>query len=180
MKFDYVYYKNLFNIKEVKEINYIIEKNKDLLLKDNPAKNVIKTADVTFIEYKFLKKKLKKLIDYITESNQNHFSFDLYNMCDSKLFNINNYKVNQNVGYDWHKDSSQDHASDIKLTVILNLSEKKYEGGKFHLYGIGELNMFNETGDVLIFKSFLLHKVDKILSGERKTLSIWMNGPSLK
>jgi predicted 2-oxoglutarate/Fe(II)-dependent dioxygenase YbiX len=180
MKFDYVYYKNLYNIAEIKEINNTIKKNKNLILKDKPAKDVIKTANVTFIEYKFLKKQLQKLINFIDESNQNHFGFDLYNICDSKLFNVNNYKINQNVGYDWHKDSSLDHASDIKLTVILNLSEKKYEGGKFYINGIGELNMFNETGDVLIFKSFLLHKVDKILSGERTTLSIWMNGPSLK
>lgn len=180
MKFDYVYCKKLFNTKEIKKINSIINKNKNFNAKDNPAKDVIKTADLIFIEYKFLKKQLQRLIDFINDNNQNHFGFDLYNLSDSKIFNVNHYKVNKDVGYDWHKDASPNYASDIKLTVLLNLSEKKYEGGQFYLHGVGELDMFNEAGDVLIFKSFLLHKVDKILSGERITLSMWMEGPCLK
>ena len=180
MKFDYVYCKKLFNIKEVKKINSIIKKNMDLNAKDNPAKNVIKTASVNFIKYKFLKKQIYPLIDFVNESNQSHFGFDLYDMFDSKIFNVNNYKVNENVGYDWHKDASPDYSRDIKLTVLLNLSEKKYEGGELYLEGVGKIDYFNDPGDVLIFKSFLLHKVDKILSGERITLSIWMDGPCLR
>jgi predicted 2-oxoglutarate/Fe(II)-dependent dioxygenase YbiX len=52
--------------------------------------------------------------------------------------------------------------------------------GSFILEGYGKLDFFFEPGDILVFKSFYLHKVDKIISGERKTLSIWMEGPCLK
>jgi len=180
MKFSYVYYKKFFNIEKIKKINNIIKKNGNCIEKDFKAKNVIKTADVSFIQYKFLKEQLQPLMDYIYDSNKSHFGYDLYNISDLRLFNVNHYKVNKDVGYDWHKDASHDYASDIKLTVLLNLSEKKYEGGDFYLDDAGKIIHFNEPGDVLIFKSFLLHKVDKILSGERTTLSIWMEGPSFK
>jgi predicted 2-oxoglutarate/Fe(II)-dependent dioxygenase YbiX len=180
MRFDYVYYKKFINIEEIKKINNIIKKNGNSIIKDNAAENVIKTADVSFIQYKFLKTQLQTLIDCIYNSNQSHFGYDLYNIHDSNFFNVNHYKVNKDVGYDWHKDSSQDYASDIKLTVLLNLSEKKYEGGDLYLDGTGKIIYFNEPGDVFIFKSFLLHKVDKILSGERTTLSIWVKGPCFK
>ncbi len=61
----------------------------------------------------------------------------------------------------------------------INLSENKYQGGDLSIYTCGKID-FSEPGDILIFKSFMSHKVDKLLKGSRKTLSIWMEGPCFK
>ena len=179
MKLDYIYRKKLFSFEEVKKINKIIKKNYDQSAKDMPA-GAIKTAEVKAIPFGPLKKELKSLIDLIKISNQKFFGFDLYEILDNQLLNWNIYKKTNEVGYDWHCDRSKDHASDIKLTVILNLSEKKHEGGQFYLNECGVINEISEAGDVLIFKAFMPHKVDKITYGERTTLSLWLEGPCFK
>ena len=180
MKLDYIYRKKLFSLEEVKKINRIIKKNYDSSATDVPAKERIKTAEVKGVPFEPLKKELKSLIDVIKISNQRFFGFDLYEVLDNQLLNWNIYKKTNEVGYDWHCDRSQDHASDIKLTVILNLSEKKHEGGQFYLNECGVINEISEAGDVLIFKAFMPHKVDKITYGERTTLSFWLEGPCFK
>ena len=35
-------------------------------------------------------------------------------------------------------------------------------------------------GSAIIFPSFINHKVEKIISGSRATLAIWMNGPKFR
>jgi len=36
---------------------------------------------------------------------------------------------------------------------------------------------FNKPGDMLMFKSYINHKVSPILSGERRTLTLFFHGP---
>ena len=39
---------------------------------------------------------------------------------------------------------------------------------------------FNNPGSAIIFPSFTNHKVNKIISGSRNTLAIWMSGPKFR
>jgi PKHD-type hydroxylase len=67
---------------------------------------------------------------------------------------------------------------DLKYTVLLNVSEKKYTGGEFNIM-LGDIFKFdtlNNPGSLIIFPSFLLHKVNPVTSGERKTLVVWKKG----
>ena len=41
-------------------------------------------------------------------------------------------------------------------------------------------NEFNIPGSAIIFPSFINHKVNKILSGSRHTLAIWLSGPKFR
>jgi hypothetical protein len=59
MKYDYVYCKKIVDFKTVKKINKIINNKHDSNEIDNPAKGVVKTAEVKFIKLKHLKKNLK-------------------------------------------------------------------------------------------------------------------------
>ena len=54
MKFDYMYFENIFTVNECLEINNIC-KNNLLNMYDLPAKGVKKTSDVTFILWKNIK-----------------------------------------------------------------------------------------------------------------------------
>jgi PKHD-type hydroxylase len=68
------------------------------------------------------------------------------------------------------------------LTVIINLSTKKYTGGDFqiHLNGEQSISQINESGNMFMFKSILPHRVLPILSGERKTLTLFLEGPNFR
>lgn len=72
-----------------------------------------------------------------------------------------------------------------KLTVVLLLNEPEldFQGGAFQL-NLSE-ERFPETvplkkGSVVIFPSFLLHRVCPVTSGLRKTLVLWCIGPKFK
>ena len=43
-----------------------------------------------------------------------------------------------------------------------------------------KLNEFNTPGSAIIFPSFINHKVNKITSGRRNTLAIWLSGPKFR
>jgi PKHD-type hydroxylase len=71
------------------------------------------------------------------------------------------------------------------LTVVLLLNEPEldFQGGAFQL-NLSE-ERFPETvplkkGSVVIFPSFLLHRVCPVTSGLRKTLVLWCIGPKFK
>ena len=178
MKYDYFLEKKFFTSKEVKQI--LNEFNKCALPNffDNPDPNATKTAKVKISRYLHLKKLLKNVVELTHDVNNKYFGFNIPKKNDYSVIHLNEYISNNNVGYDWHTDVSRDFAEDFKLTVLINLS-KQYTGGNFKLFKCSDINFF-DTGDVLIFKSFLSHKVEKITSGERKTLTFWMEGPCFK
>ena len=67
-----------------------------------------------------------------------------------------------------------------KLTIILFLN-KEYEGGKLY-FQTGEKKEYPKinVGDVIIFPSFLVHGVEPVISGIRRSIVTWMNGPYFK
>ena len=72
-----------------------------------------------------------------------------------------------------------------KLSVILLLSEPgvDFEGGNFEINHFSEQfpnNTNMRKGTVLIFPSFMLHRVAPITSGIRQTISVWPIGPKFR
>jgi PKHD-type hydroxylase len=93
---------------------------------------------------------------------------------------LNIYDSKHKGSYDWHYDSSKSDMYDVKLTVLVNLSEK-YTGGKFHIFHGDEYVVEEfEPGTLLLFKSNLNHKVSPVLTGVRKTLTLLINGPKFR
>ena len=98
-----------------------------------------------------------------------------------KKLNYNSYEVG--TEYNWHIDAVPgDPVRDIKLTALLNLSEEKYDGGELVLFRAKEITCreFNTPGSAIIFPSFINHKVNKVVSGSRHTLAIWLSGPKFR
>ena len=90
--------------------------------------------------------------------------------------------------YNWHTDSSLNpNVPFRKLSVTVNLSDPKdYEGGNFEMKNpIGiELKMpmgqLRKRGTVIVFPSFLQHRVTEVKRGTRYSLVQWYNGPEFK
>ena len=168
-----------FNSDQIKLLNKDIKKNL-IIAKDTPNKEAIKTSQVKFVRLFSIQKLILPFIDFIISSNTNHFGYDLFQLNASKILNYNTYEVNEE--YTWHIDASmQSPVRDIKLTCLLNCSEEKYEGGDLCLFRDGEVKIQNfNPGSAVIFPSFTNHKVNKITSGSRATLAIWMEGPKFR
>ena len=176
---DYWHWHNYLPRKNIKKINELIESN-SVDAKDRPADSK-KTSQVKFIEYKTIKPYLMNCIKDIYATNEKNFGFSLNYFYDHLVLNYNIYSKNSE--YNWHVDHDPEEYQDLKLTVLINLSEKKYKGGKF-LYRLGEkphhVKALDEPGSMIMFRSHYLHKVTPVTEGERRTLSIFLMGPRLQ
>jgi len=186
MKIDYWYFNNFFNKKNIKEINDFIDKNFEFFENEKLQSTIndkkIKFATVKQITWKKIKHLFNDIEQHITSINQENFGYDIYPINDIDVCNLNIYSHKNSGQYDWHTDESNNDIHDLKLTVLINLSIEKYSGGNFKIFNRGneyEAKELNIPGNVIIFKSFLNHKVTPILKGERRTLTIFFKGKKL-
>jgi hypothetical protein len=171
----------IYNTDQVKELNKLITENFFTSSEDKPAEDAVKTSEVKFVKLGVIGNKLNPFIQFCNSANVNAFGFDLFNLNSDKTINYNIYK--KNTEYNWHTDGEPSNPiRDIKLTCLLNLSESDYEGGNLKLFDGKEvdIDMFNKPGSAVVFPSFINHKVTKLISGERYSLSIWWYGPKFK
>ena len=171
---------NIFNKEKVKEINSVIKEN-FIEGKDDSAAESLKTSNVKFVSLGKIQKEIHPFIEFCLAANSNFFGFDLHPLTSFNKLNYNSYE--KGTEYSWHIDAiPRDPVRDIKLTALLNLSEESYEGGELALFRADEIECkeFNLPGSAIIFPSFINHKVNKIISGRRNTLAIWMSGPKFR
>lgn len=83
----------------------------------------------------------------------------------------------------WHRDcalvgNDMGSAFDRKITLVAQLSDPSdYEGGQLELeHGDLKPGAF-ERGDIIIFPSFLKHRVTPVTKGVRYSLATWSVGP---
>ena len=179
-KFIYWYWDNMLNQDQIKQINLICEKHNDPSIEDNVDGDVVKTADVKHIKWKFLKPVIHHVDDLWRERNQFTFGFDLFPTLDIDMWNINIYDSKNDAEYDFHYDDSRNNISDIKLTGIVNISDEPYEGGEFIAHYENEFKEIPEIknpGSSILLRHGTLHKVNPVTKGIRKTLSHWLYGP---
>jgi PKHD-type hydroxylase len=119
----------------------------------------------------------------LTEANDQFYGFDL-NGYDA--FQYTEYYAEQNGNYNWHIDMilgrsylPQDMIQPRKLSMSFLLNDD-FEGGEFQIAQGGEDTA--ETvqltkGQMVIFPSFITHRVTPVTKGTRKSLVIWVRGP---
>ena len=182
MKHDYCYVKNLYTPAECAAIRTAIENNIFIAASDHPADRSIKTAKVDLVKYGDIKQVIDKFHNYILNINHKMFGFDIFQQSDLDLLNYNRYHSEDRAEYSWHKDGEKDQPFDLKLTAILDLSPEPYEGGEFSLFldGPCEIAEFRGQGAMIIFPSWIVHKVNPVTSGTRISLSHFVAGPLLK
>jgi len=117
-----------------------------------------------------------KLVDIITDANKKVYGFSISGI------DAIQYTVYSNAGdhYSWHTDTFFDQSPfQRKLSVTLQLTDPStYKGGDFellqrHEYSLEELR---QKGNVLVFPSFLSHRVTPVIEGERKSIVAWFDG----
>lgn len=92
--------------------------------------------------------------------------------------NIVDYQVN---GYlRWHVDVGPDIVSTRKLSSVIFLSTpEEYEGGKL-VWFPPQPDYVAEQGSMVIFPSYMTHRVEPVTKGFRQTLVSWAHGPAFR
>jgi PKHD-type hydroxylase len=120
-----------------------------------------------------------KIINMVVEANQSMWNFNLYSVIDSIQYTV----YSEGGGhYDWHMDIGPDSISHRKISVTIQLSSpSEYDGGKLQMKtGVGDIECPQGKGTVVVFPSFILHRVTPLTSGNRKSLVLWVGGEHYK
>ena len=184
---DYYYFNNYLSKSEIVNLNKFIESNYtckepvSLTARDSNGKT-IKNSDVFQIEYHKIKDKLNTIVQDAYNVGLRQFGYDLTHPNDLDHFHLNVYSSKKRGEYKTHYDSSNSNMWDIKLTLLVNVSLKKYEGGDFEYLNSQFIRVkeLENPGSVLIFKSHFHHRVLPVTSGERRTLTHFMLGPRFR
>ena len=147
----------------------------------------IRRSKTVFIGDTWLKKDLSSIVDYANKS----WKFDL-----SFEEDVQFTEYEPRGHYTWHNESIKNPMNlknmQRKLSMSVQLSKPEdYEGGNliFNLRGLDSGSEdtvispppeFKQQGSVVIFPSFLWHKVEPITSGKRYSLVMWTLGENWK
>lgn len=132
--------------------------------------------------------------DWINEpfhkANRDIFQYNLNNIEEAQF---TTYSTNQ--FYEWHMDLEEDESTIVKkhcrkLSLIVALTDpSKYEGGELEIKSLnsspeGQFNPpiiskdeFKEQGTIIIFPSYVWHRVKPVTKGTRHSLVAWSGGP---
>lgn len=109
--------------------------------------------------------------------NSEQYQFDI-----TRANQVEFLKYDIDGHYHAHIDTflNPDHQECRKLTVLLFLNDD-FEGGKLFIQN-GHEKMYppQDPGTVVIFPSFLMHGVEPVTAGIRRSLVTWMVGPWFK
>ncbi len=88
--------------------------------------------------------------------------------------------------YDWHADIGPGLLSKRKVSITVQLSEpNEYEGGDLELFRGGSMEgpfekAERNAGCVVLFPSYLMHRVTPVTRGTRKSFVLWLGGGHYK
>lgn len=122
---------------------------------------------------------------YIDQANMDWFGFDISGICRY----IQHTEYNKGSFYNWHQDSflgeTKQGMYERKLSFTVQLSNSDaYSGGDLEFTDIDSTPELRERlrqkGTVVVFPSFLQHRVTEITEGQRHALVGWREGQQWK
>lgn len=119
------------------------------------------------------------VFNIVTDANTKHWGFDLSG-CNSIQYTL--YEDNGDH-YNWHTDLFFNEAlSEMrKLSVIVPLTDpSEYQGGEFQIRLSKEITIPQPLGTIIMFPSFVPHRITPLISGRRESLVFWFVGPKFK
>ena len=142
--------------------------------KVNGAAHAIRDCEVVWLDDKALSARLWGAIQDI---NQAFFRLDLDGLERMQ------YTVYRPGGkYDWHMDKGPKTQHPRKLSITVQLSSPDdYEGGDFHVWTGHEPEATRKSyGAVICFPSWIIHRVEPVTKGIRRSLVAWAYGPAFR
>ncbi len=105
------------------------------------------------------------------------YAFDLLGFVDEIQYTI----YESGDGFDWHLDAGPGQTSTRKISISVQLAaETDYAGGDLEFSGCLDLDAARGRGTIIVFPSFLAHRVTAVTRGTRISLVAWAHGPPFK
>ena len=121
--------------------------------------------------------RLEELVLYL---NKEFYSFDLYGLVEAFQYTV--YDGQEGGHYGWHVDLGGNDVEPRKISLSLQLTDpSNYQGCELEVEaGNGCYVAERARGTLIAFPSYVLHRVTPIESGTRKSLVIWVAGPTFR
>ncbi|MBM3546928.1 MAG: 2OG-Fe(II) oxygenase [Alphaproteobacteria bacterium] len=115
----------------------------------------------------------ERLLHHAAAYNQKSLGFELEGAETAQLLS---YGPGQH--YDWHVDIGTSDLASRKLSLLLPLSDPAdYDGGELELFFSDRPTPATRNrGSLIVFPSFVLHRVRAISRGRRFSLALWLRG----
>ena len=115
----------------------------------------------------------KRIMDMVNEANNHLWDFNLSHAAESLQYT--EYPPDGGH-YDWHIDCGHNIQAQRKVSITVQLNDD-YEGGELQLWrGQEPATALKEKGCVVIFPSYMLHRVKPVTKGTRNSLVLWVGG----
>ena len=105
-----------------------------------------------------------------------------YTITSQEQTQIGRYKSIDEGFYDWHIDAGHPiNGIQRKLSISILLSDpSEFEGGELQFKGMEDRKILTKQGSIVVFPSFIEHKVAPVTKGVRYSAVTWASGPSFR
>ena len=119
-----------------------------------------------------------RLAEFALRCNNEHYYFDLQGFYEP----LQLMRYGSEDHFDWHLDFGPGAHSERKLSITVQLSdEDAYEGGDLEFMVNKEyVKAPREQGTVIVFPSFIMHRVTPVTKGTRESIVGWIAGPPFR
>lgn len=176
---EYVYYEGLFLPHEIDRILNFWDDDKTIkatLAGDKKYDDELRKSSVMFIENTPENDWIyHKLASIAVASNNERYWFDLLGF--HQELQLTRYSTGD--FFDWHLDFGAGEISARKLSMTIQLSESdEYEGGDLEfMINQKVVKAPRKKGTIIVFPSFIMHRVTPITKGVRQSIVGWVSGP---
>jgi PKHD-type hydroxylase len=105
-----------------------------------------------------------------------------YSLSSQENTQLGRYKSTDEGYYDWHIDATPpENGIQRKLSISILLNDpSEFEGGILQFKGVEDQNVLAKQGSIIVFPSFIEHKVTPVTKGVRYSAVTWASGPSFR
>lgn len=167
-----VFQSNFLNDLEIQNINDASKLLKQSTIQSYTINEQIRKSKTSWLDNNEFNWLYNKIFDFAYEINKYNWNFQIFGAIDPIQY------TEYNIGdfYDWHTDIGDKEMQYRKLSVVICITDD-YDGGEIILFNSSKSQKYKlKKGDLIIFPSFVLHKVSKIKKGVRKSLVMWICG----
>ena len=142
----------------------------------DPEKRI---TTISWIPFKDMPEMYRDIEKTMLQANNNHFGFEGMRLTEPGQFT----HYPKGGFYQWHMDNDvlgkhQPPVRKISMTLLLS-PEHEFEGGELEFMHKGKTAKLKQ-GQAIFFASCVQHRVKPVTRGERKSLVMWLGGPSFK
>ena len=144
----------------------------------------VRKSDIIWVNEQWI---YELIYPYMTSANvQAGWNYNVISVEDCQIT-----RYTEDGFYSWHKDGIGSHnevwnkpewpalhgnTRKLSMTIVLN---SDFEGGEFEIYGLNDETKVPrlEKGSIIVFPSFMDHRVTPVTKGTRYSLVAWFVGP---